>query len=89
MKNFETLERITKGFASKRRVAMLTLLEKQHNLDTEVIAERVDLGYKTTAEHLRKMHLAGLITKKEDGYFVLHKLTPRGRQVLSFLRRLR
>jgi DNA-binding transcriptional ArsR family regulator len=89
MKNFETLERIAKGFASKRRVAVLTMLEKQPGLDAEVIAERIELGYKTTAEHLRKMHLAGLITKKEDGYFVVYKLTPRGRQVLAFLRRLR
>lgn len=89
MKKVESLEVITKGFASKRRIAILRLLEKQPDVDVEHIAERIELGYQATAKHLHKLWRAELIDKYEDGYFVLHRITPRGKQVLNFLRRLR
>ncbi len=89
MRNIEKLELITKGFASKRRIAILNLLSKQPGLDVEAVSERLDLGYKAVSEHLRKLHIAELIEKEEDGYYILHTLTPRGKQVVNFLSRLR
>ena len=89
MKKYEHLETIVKGFASKRRIAVLALLARRGAADVETIAEALDLGYKSTSEHLRKMHIAGLIEKEGDGYYVMHSLTPRGTQVLRFLKRMR
>lgn len=89
MRNIEKIELIVKGFASKRRIAILNLLRKQPALDVETISERLDLGYKAVSEHLRKLHIAELIEKEADGYYILHTLTPRGKQVVNFLARLR
>ena len=88
MKTATTLERITKGIASKHRLSILSLLVRQKNLDVDVISQRLSLGYKTTAEHLRKMFIAGLITKEYEGNYVLHSLTPLGKKVAVFLQRL-
>ncbi|PCH91937.1 hypothetical protein COB18_02435 [Candidatus Kaiserbacteria bacterium] len=89
MKRAETLEIITKGFANKRRIAILILLGKQPDMDVELLSEKLDLGYKSVSEHLRKMYMADLITKEYDGYFVIHRLTPLGKKTLSFLSKLR
>jgi len=89
MRTAEKLELITKGFANKRRIAILHMLSKNPDLDVESISEKLDLGYKATSEHLRKMYIAELITKEYEGYYTLHKLTPRGKQITSFLNRLR
>ena len=89
VKSFEKLETVTKGFANKRRVAILSLLDRTPNADLDTIAANIDLGYKAVSEHLRKMYVAELITKETYGNYVLHSLTPRGKQTLSFLRRLK
>ena len=88
MKKLETLETITKGFASKRRIAILSYLVRYPGSDLEQIANAIDLGYVATGEHIRKMHVAGLVEKEGSGYFVLHTLTQRGKRALSFLRQL-
>ena len=82
------LEKITKGFANERRIAILQLLTRHRDLDVAEIADRLKYGYTSTAMHLQKMYDAGLISKEEDGYFVLHRLTSRGRKIAAFLQRL-
>jgi len=89
MQKILKLEQITKGFANKRRIEIMQLLYKQPSLDVEVISESIQLGYKAVSEHLRKMYIAELIEKEYEGYYVLHKLTARGKLVYSFLRKLR
>lgn len=88
MKNSKKLERIMKGAASAHRINILSLLARQKDLDVDIISQRLSLGYKTTAEHLRKLHFAGLITKEHDGSYVLHSLTPLGKKVVAFLQRM-
>ena len=88
IRNIELIEEIIKGFANKHRIAILHILARYPDLDVEHISEKLKVSYTSTAAHLQKMHSAGIIAKEEDGYFVLHKLTPRGKQVFSFLRRL-
>ena len=88
MLSLRRLERHMKGAASRRRIAILLLLETKPGLSLLEIAEQLKWNIKTTAEHVRRLALAGLISKGHHTSFVPHKLTPRGRQVLQFLRKL-
>lgn len=79
---------ILKGGANHYRVDILFLLEKRDKLTLEGIAESLKANYKTIAVHLGRMHKSGLISKKYRGAAVEHRLTPRGTNVLKFLRKL-
>jgi DNA-binding transcriptional ArsR family regulator len=86
MEHVEKLERIVKGFANKRRLAMLALLERRPDLPLFGIAETLHLNLKTVSEHVRRLSLAGLVTKRSQGNSVRHALTGRGKSILKFLR---
>ena len=55
MKNERHLERIMKGVANHRRIAILSLLSREPELSVEDISERFDVHMKTTAEHIRRL----------------------------------
>lgn len=82
------LERIVKGFANHRRIQMLALLERQPELSVEEICEKLRIGTKTASEHLRRLSIAWLVVKRNEGRWVRHKITKRGSRVLAFLRSL-
>lgn len=81
-------ERIVKGFANHRRVAMMELLYKEPELSLQDIAGRFRINIKTASDHLRRLAIAGLVLKRSRANNVLHKLSPRGQTVLVFLRKL-
>ena len=87
-KYYTDLETIVKGFASQKRIAILDLIENNPDLDVDGISYSLGFGYKSVSQHLNKMLTADLITKEYEGTYVLHRITPRGRQVVAFLRRL-
>jgi len=82
------MERITKGFASHRRLQILFLLKEEPELSVLEIADHLKIGYKNIAEHIRKMSLAGLLAKRHEGAAVRHKLTSRAEAILKFCRTL-
>ena len=86
--NFRALERIVKGFANHRRIEMLHLLQREPELSVEDIAERLKIGYENASEHVRKLAIAGLVMKRNDGRSVRHKLTRRANDVLMFCKTL-
>ncbi|MEW5805359.1 MAG: winged helix-turn-helix domain-containing protein [Patescibacteria group bacterium] len=88
IKNFRQTERIVKGFANHRRIQMMELLAKQPELSVDEITRELNINYKTAAEHIRRLAIAGLVMKRSDGVSVRHKLTPRGQTILVFLRKL-
>lgn len=88
VKSFYQLERVAKGFASHRRIQIMELLAKEPELSVEEITERLNINYKTAADHIRRLAIAGLIMKRSDGFSVRQKLTPRGETILAFLRKL-
>ena len=47
-----------------------------------------EIELKTASEHLRRLTIAGIILKRNEGREVRHVLTPRARQILTFLRML-
>ena len=85
---YRRLERIVKGFANHRRLQILDLLKRRPELSVEEIAEELQSGYENTSDHLRKMAIAGLVLKRNEGNSVRHKLTDRAQSILVFCKRL-
>jgi DNA-binding transcriptional ArsR family regulator len=88
VKNHRALERIIKGFGNHRRIQILELLGRQPELSVEDVAEKLSIGYQNASDHLRKLAIAGLVAKRNDGPSVRHKLTRRGEIVLVFCKTL-
>lgn len=86
--NFRKIERIIKGAASHRRLEILNLLKRAPELSVEEIAERLNIGYNNASDHVRKLAIAGLVMKRNEGSAVRHKLTPRGESILVFCKTL-
>ncbi|OGG57815.1 hypothetical protein A2853_04150 [Candidatus Kaiserbacteria bacterium RIFCSPHIGHO2_01_FULL_55_17] len=86
--NYRVLERIVKGFANHRRIEILDLLRREPELSVENISSRLHIGYENASDHVRKLAIAGLVMKRNDGPSVRHKLTPRGEAILVFCKRL-
>lgn len=86
--NYRKLERIIKGFASHRRIKIMQLLKREPELSLEDIAEKLGIGYPNAAEHVRKLAIAGIVMKRNEGSSVRHKLTPRAEAILAFCRSL-
>lgn len=82
------MERILKGVASHRRIEILFLLKKEPELSVEDIAEKLHMGYQNASDHVRKLAIAGLVAKRNDGPSVRHKLTPRAESMLVFCKTL-
>ena len=87
-KEYRRLERIVKGFANHRRLEIMGLLKREPELSVEEIADRLNLGYPNASDHIRKLAIAGLVAKRNEGSSVRHKLTPRAESILVFCKRL-
>lgn len=87
--NYKQLERVVKGFASHRRLQILELLRVKPDLSVDQISEELNIGYMNTSDHIRKLAFAGLVGKRNEGPRVRHSLTPRGKDILVFCKRLK
>ncbi len=85
---YRALERIVKGFANHRRLQILTLLKREPELSVGDISERLNIGYENASDHIRKLAIAGLVMKRNEGSAVRHKLTPRAESILVFCKKL-
>ena len=86
--SYRALERIVKGFANHRRLEIMELLNREPELSVAAISKRLNSGYENISDHIRKMAIAGLVLKRNRGTEVLHKLTPRGKSILVFCKKL-
>jgi DNA-binding transcriptional ArsR family regulator len=64
----------------------MELLKKNPELSVDEIADKLDINYKTAADHTRRLAIAGLVLKRNEGASVRHKLSDRGIVILKFLR---
>ncbi len=87
-KNYRTLERLVRGFSNHRRIQILEVLKKAPEQSVDDIAKLLGINYKTAADHLRRLAIAGLVLKKSDSVSIRHKITSRAEYVLKFLRTL-
>jgi len=86
MKNFRQLERVVKGFANHRRIEIMNLLDKTPELSVMEIADTLRINFKTASEHIRRLAIAGLVMKRNEGSTVRHTLTVLAKNILKFLR---
>lgn len=86
--NHRKVEKIIKGFANHSRIKILELLKLKPELSVADISDMLKIGYENTSDHIRKMSIAGLVMKRNQGPAVLHKLTPRGESILMFCKKL-
>lgn len=87
--NYRQIEKVVKGFANHRRLQILELLKEEPELSVDDIAEKLRIGYENASDHIRKMAIAGLVLKRNDGPYVRHALSPRGENVLAFCKKLK
>ncbi len=88
MKNFKDLEKIARGFSNHRRIEILNLIQKKPQLSIFEISDELGVNFKTISEHVRRLAIADLVWKNNDGKAVRHTLSSRGRVILTFLRTL-
>ncbi len=86
--NYRKVERLIKGFANHNRLKILELLEKEPELSVADISKKLKIGYENASDHIRKMAIAGMVMKRNEGPNVRHKLTPRANNMLAFCKRL-
>lgn len=82
------LERIVKGFANHRRIEIAALLDQKPELSLIEIADALRINFKTACDHVRRLTIAGLVMKRNEGSAVRHALTSQGNLILKFLRTL-
>jgi DNA-binding MarR family transcriptional regulator len=80
------LERHFKGVANHRRIQALMLISRRQGITLDEISAALDCNFKTIAEHVRRLHQAGLINKAYVGRNVGHALSPYGKKFITFIR---
>ena len=88
MKSYRELERQVRGFSNHRRIQIVELLAKKPEMSVEEISLDLNINFKTASEHIRRLAIAGIVIKRNEGNAVRHKLTKRGESILKFLRTL-
>lgn len=86
MKN---VERILKGFANKRRIAIVQYLKRQKEASVGEIAGAIRLSFKSTSRHLSVLIAAGILEREQRGLLMWYSLAsdmpPITKNVISFL----
>jgi len=86
--HYRRMERIAKGFANHRRIEILEYLFDKPEASVGDIAWDMGLNIKTASEHIIRLANAGLVMKRSSGRAVRHMLSSRGKNILTFLRKL-
>jgi len=81
---YKKIEKIVKSFANHRRIQILELLDKEQGLSVDGVSKKLNIGFFTISDHIRKLSDAGLVEKKNKGRFVINSITKRGKYILSF-----
>lgn len=66
----------------------MELLAKSPELSVMEISDALKINYKTGADHIRRLAIAGIVLKRNDNNSVRHVLTEDGKSILKFLRTL-
>jgi len=86
----KALEKVARGFSCHRRIQILQVLDQSEEaLPLWQIASACGAAINPIGEHVRRLYVAELISKKTRKREVLHDLTPLGRKVVSFLKSIR
>ena len=70
------LEKILRGLANRRRLAILQLIRKHQRLSVGDLAVGINLSFKATSRHLRIMRQLELLDHQQHGVTVYYFLSP-------------
>ncbi|MEK7170263.1 MAG: winged helix-turn-helix domain-containing protein [Patescibacteria group bacterium] len=84
-KTYRELERMVRGFANHRRIQIMEILKKKPEMSVDEIATFLNISYKTVADHVRRLAIAGLVLKRNQDVSVRHRLTDQAEYILKFL----
>ena len=68
------LERIFKGLANRRRLAIIRLLSKKKELSVADIAREINLSFTSTSKHLGLLRHLDIVDRKQESLTVYYRL---------------
>jgi DNA-binding transcriptional ArsR family regulator len=68
------LEKIFKGLANRRRLAIIKLLIKNKEIPVADIAERINLSFTSTSKHLGILRQLDIVDRRQESLTVYYRL---------------
>ena len=68
------LEKIFKGLANRRRLAVIRLLARERELSVADVAERIKLSFTATSKHLGILRQLDILDRRQEGLTVYYRL---------------
>ncbi len=68
-------EKILKSLASKRRIAIISFLKNKKEATVGLIAEKINLSFKSTSKHLDILASADLVDKEQRNTQCYYKIS--------------
>ncbi|MEK7110352.1 MAG: metalloregulator ArsR/SmtB family transcription factor [Patescibacteria group bacterium] len=68
------LERIFKGLANRRRLAVIRILTKHKELSVADIARAIDLSFTSTSKHLALLRQLDILDRRQESLTVYYRL---------------
>ncbi|OGY99407.1 MAG: hypothetical protein A2945_00945 [Candidatus Liptonbacteria bacterium RIFCSPLOWO2_01_FULL_52_25] len=68
------LERIFKGLANRRRLAIIQLLSKKKELPVAEIAREIHLSFTSTSKHLGMLRQLDILDRRQESLTVYYRL---------------
>lgn len=81
------LEKILKGLASKRRLAIIRLLIKTKEMTVADIAEKIKLSFKSTSKHLGILHQLDILDRRQVNLNMYYRLSDSLPEIVRLLSR--
>ena len=69
------LEKIFKGLANRRRLAIIQLLHKNKELPVAEIARRIRLSFTSTSKHLGLLRQLDIVDRRQESLTVYYRLS--------------
>ena len=68
------LEKVFKGLANRRRLAIIKLLHKEKELPVAEIARRIKLSFTSTSKHLGFLRQLDILDRRQESLTVFYRL---------------
>lgn len=68
------LEKVFKGLANRRRLAIIRLLRKEKELPVAEIARRIKLSFTSTSKHLGHLRQLNILDRRQESLTVFYRI---------------
>lgn len=70
----KSLEKVFKGLANRRRLAIIQLLSKKKELSVADIAREINLSFTSTSKHLSILRQLDIVDRRQESLTVYYRL---------------